>query len=103
MTDPNDMEDPQAGEILPPLLLDDWYAFCMECKGLGQLQSQAIDGAIKLGYELAWQQLKQLMQAALPYFEAGVRDTRLKQADANLVRVLAEYKEIANYQRDVNA
>lgn len=82
ITDQNDMEDPQAGEILPPALYEDWFAFCTECKGLWQLQDPALDGLIKLGYELAWQQLKPHFKAALPYFEAGVRDTRLGQADA---------------------
>lgn len=49
MTDPNDMEDQQEGEMLPPELYEDWFAFCMECKELEQLHSPMIDGAIKLG------------------------------------------------------
>ena len=93
MTDPNDMEDPQAGEILPPELYEDWFAFCTECKRLGQLHSPMIDGAIKLGYDLAWQQLKPYMMAALPHYEAGLINT----TDTGKLAGLSAYKEITNY------
>lgn len=63
----------------------------------GHCQNSVADKFVKVGMELAWQQLKPLMQAALPYFEAGVMDTRVGQADANLVRLLDEFKEIATY------
>ena len=93
MTDPNDMEDQQEGEMLPPELYEDWFAFCTECKRLGQLHSPMIDGAIKLGYDLAWQQLKPYMMAALPYYEAGLTNT----TDAVELKGLAAYQEMANY------
>lgn len=86
-------------EPLPPPMHENWLAFCAECKGLGQLQSPILDGLIKLGMELAWYQLKPHLTAALPYFEAGVRDTRLKPADGSLVLALAAYTEIATYDK----
>ena len=92
--DPNDMEDPQSGEILPPMLYDLFWSYCLSVHG------EVYALSVKAGMELAWKQLKPLMQAALLYFEAGVRDTRLAQADANLVRLLAEYKEIATYDKE---
>ena len=97
MTDPNDMEDPQAGEVLPPMLYEVWWAMAMRVKPRGQTQNSACDKMIKQGMELAYQQLKPLMQAALPYFEAGVCDTRTGQADAGKLAELERYKGIVNY------
>ena len=94
LIEPVDQEATQSGEILPPMLYDLYWNDCMSI----YTRNAGEDRAFKAGMELAWQQLKPLMQAALPYFEAGVRDTRLAQADANLVRLLAEYKEIASYE-----
>ena len=84
-------------EPLPPMLYEDWLAFCIECKGLGQLQDKTVDGLIKLGYELAYQQLKPMLKAALPYYETGLRDTRLGQADAHKLAELAAYQEVASH------
>ena len=98
MTDPNDMEDPQAGEILPPMLYEVWWAMAMRVKPRGQTQNSACDKMIKQGMELAYQQLKPLMQAALPHYEAGVKDTMFGQADAGKLAELATFKEIANYE-----
>ena len=97
ITDPTDMEDPQAGEVLPPMLLEAWYAFCIECSGLLQHRNPALADLIKFGMELSYQQLKPYMQAALPHYEAGVRDTRMRPADAGKLAELARYKEIAEY------
>jgi hypothetical protein len=47
--------------------------------------------------EMCFELLQPLMQAALPYFEAGVRDTRSGQADAGKLAELAQFKEIAEY------
>ena len=88
MTDPNDMEDPQAGEILPPILYDLFWNDAISFNGELQVLH------FKAGMECVYQALLPRMQAALPYYEAGVRDTRLGQADESVVRALAEYKEL---------
>lgn len=93
MTDPNDMEDPQHGEILPPMLLD---AYWENRASDGGVYSN-YDRAFKDGMEFALELHKPLMQAALPYYEAGVCDTRSVQADAGKLAELARYKEIAEY------
>ena len=106
MTDPNDMEDPQAGEVLPPMLYEAWWAFSMDAQSRAERLNKnaefvrllSVNTKItKVGMEMCFELLQPLMQAALPYFEAGVMDTRVGQADANLVRLLDEFKEIATY------
>ena len=37
MTDPNDMEDPQAGEILPPMLYDAYWENRVSDGGVGRV------------------------------------------------------------------
>ncbi len=103
MTDPNDMEDPQAGEILPPILLEAWYVICLGNENLSQDSSvnESVDRLIKIGMELAYQQLKPLMQAALPYYEAGVKDTRIEPADAGKLAELAAFKELVAYKKEL--
>lgn len=91
MTDPNDMEDPQAGEILPPMLYDLFWERAISFNGELKVLH------FKAGMECVYQALKPLMQAALPYFEAGVHDTRSGQVDAGKLAELARYKEIAEY------
>ena len=93
MTDPNDMEDPQAGEILPPMLYEAYWENRVSDGGV----YSNYDRAFKDGMEFALQQLKPLMQAALPYYEAGVCDTRTGQADSGKLAELERYKEIAEY------
>lgn len=93
--DHNDMEDPQRGEILPPMLLED----CWENRVSDGGVYSNYDRAFKDGMEFAWQQLKPLMQAALPYFEAGVHDTRSGQADAGKLAELAQFKGIVEYEK----
>jgi len=63
----------------------------------GHCQNSVADKFVKVGMELAWQQLKPLMQAALPYYEAGVCDTRLGPADAVKLAELSAFQEIVNY------
>ena len=94
MTDPNDMEDPQAGEILPPMLYEAWWENC-----LCDIEICESNRIFRRGMEFAYKQLKPLMQAALPYYEAGVHDTRSGQADAGKLAELAWYKEIAEYEK----
>jgi len=94
MTDPNNMEDPQAGEILPPMLYEAWWA----CVAQNDSESVYEDELVKRGMECACAALKPLMQAALPYFEAGVRDTRMGPADAGKLAELAAYQEVATYE-----
>ena len=91
MTDPNDMEDPQAGEILPPMLYDLFWERAISFNGELKVLH------FKAGMECVYQALKPLMQAALPYFEAGVCDTRTGQADAGKLAELERYKGIVNY------
>ncbi len=98
MTDHNDMEDPQAGEVLPPMLLENWYAFCLESKSQGEHDAAFIHSVLKIGMEIAWKSLHPYLKAALPYFEAGVCDTRSGQADAGKLAELATFKEIANHE-----
>ena len=76
MNDLNDMEDPQAGEILPPMLYELFWNEAISFNGELQVLH------FKAGMECVYHALKPLMQAALPYYEAGVKDTRLGQADA---------------------
>ena len=99
MLDDNDMEDPQAGEILPPMLLESWYAICLECSDMGYNQDDMMlhYGLIKIGMEAAFLQLKPYMQAALPHYEAGLRDTRMEQADGQKLAELAAFKELVTY------
>ena len=98
MTNPNDMEDPQAGEVLPPMLLENWYAFCLESESQNKNNAACINSVLKIGMEIAWKSLHPYLKAALPYFEAGVCDTRSGQADAGKLAELAMFKEIANYE-----
>ena len=92
MTDPNDMEDPQFGEILPPMLYDLFWNEAISFNGELKVLH------FKAGMECVYQALKPLMQAAMPYYEAGVMDTRTGQTDAGKLAELAMFKEIANYE-----
>lgn len=92
-----DQEDPQAGEILPPMLLEAcWEALMDEHV---KYETCAEDRAFKAGMIHCFEALQPHMQAALPYYEARIRDTRLGRADERLVMALAQYQELANYQR----
>lgn len=91
------MEDPQAGEILPPMLYEDWFINCLARVPVGE-QDILYDAYVKLGMELAYQYLQPYLKAALPYYEAGLRDTRMGQADAGKLAELARYKELATYE-----
>jgi hypothetical protein len=53
----------------------------------------------KRGMECCYKLLLPYIKAALPYFEAGVRDTRSGKADAGKLAELARYKEIAEYEK----
>jgi len=97
MTDPNDMEDPQASEILPPMLLEDWYADRIERGGV--ITNKIDDALVKYGMQRSYELLLPLMQAALPYYEAGLCDTRMGPADAGKLKESAAYKEIACYEQ----
>ena len=94
MTDHNDMEDPQAGEILPPMLYDLFWNEAISFNGELKVLH------FKEGMECVYQALKPIMQAALPYFEAGVHDTRSGQADAGKLAELDAFKELVTYGRD---
>jgi hypothetical protein len=95
MTDPNDMEDPQAGEVLPPMLHDLFWE-----------RAISFDGELKVlhfkaGMECVYQALKPLMQAALPHYEAGLPDTRVGQENGQKLGDLAQFKEIVEYGNGV--
>ena len=92
MTDPTDMEDPQAGEILPPMLYDLFWERAISFNGELKVLH------FKAGMECVYKALKPLMQAALPYFEAGVCDTMKGQADEGKLAELERYKGIAEYE-----
>lgn len=92
MTDPNDMEDPQFGEILPPMLYDLFWNEAISFNGELKVLH------FKAGMECVYQALLPYLKAALPYYEAGVHDTRSGQADAGKLAKLAMFKEIANYE-----
>ena len=91
MTDPNDMEDPQAGEVLPPMLYDLFWNEAISFNGELKVLH------FKAGMECVYKALKPLMQAALPHYEAGVMDTRTGQVDAGKLAELAQFKEIVEY------
>ena len=93
-TQPQDQEDPQSGEILPPMLLEDWYADRIGRGGIITSDQATDDALVKYGMQRACELFRPYLKAALPYYEAGVRDTRIEQADASVVRALAEYKEL---------
>ena len=108
MTDPNDMEDPQAGEVLPPMLYEAWWAFSMDAQSRAEhlnkdaefVRLLSVNTKIaKVGMEMCFELLQPLMQAALPYFEAGVCDTRTGQADAGKLAELAQFKGIVEYEK----
>ena len=108
MTDHNDMEDPQAGEILPPMLYEAWWAFSMDAQSRAERLNKDAEFVrllsvhtkiAKVGMEMCFELLQPLMQAALPYFEAGLCDTRTGQADAGKLAELAKYKEIVCYEQ----
>ena len=84
-------------EPLPPMLHASWAAFCDECRDSGQIESTLLDGLIKLGFELCWDDLKPLLTAAMPCVEAMARDTRIAQADGELLVVLAKMKELVEH------
>jgi hypothetical protein len=90
-----DPEDPQAGEILPPMLLDRYWMDCMSWPGDRRSQSENV--VFKQGMELAYEQLKPHLKAALPCVEAIARDTRLKEADGGLLLLSATLKELVEY------
>ena len=93
MTDHNDMEDPQAGEVLPPMLYDLFWERAISFNGELKVLH------FKAGMECVYKALKPLMQAALPYFEAGLCDTRTVQADAGKLAELAQFKGIVEYEK----
>ena len=84
-------------EPLPPMLHASWSAFCDECRDSGQLESPLFDGLIKLGFELCWNDLKPLLAVAMPCVEAMARDTRMAQADGELLLALATMKELVDH------
>ena len=92
MTDPNDMEDPQFGEILPPMLYDLFWNEAISFNGELKVLH------FKAGMECVYQAILPYLKAALPYYEAGVMDTRSGQVDAGKLAELATFKEIANYE-----
>ena len=94
MTDPNDMEDPQQSEILPPELYETWWNFCLDA-GSNFDKEYSWNGVFRMGMELAYQQLLPYMQAALPYYEAGLINT----TDAVKLKELAQFKEMATYEQ----
>ncbi len=100
MTDPNDMEDPQVGEVLPPMLLEAYWTDVMAITS-EERDCDVVDADryIKHGVELCFKTLLPHMQAALPYYEAGVKDTRIGQADAGKLAELAVYKELVEYEQ----
>lgn len=91
MNDHKDMEDPQAGEILPPMLYDLFWNDAISFNGELQVLH------FKAGMECTYQALKPYLRAALPHYEAGLRDTRLGQADAGKLAELEKFKEIAEH------
>ena len=93
MTDPNDMEDPQAGEVLPPMLYDLFWERAISFNGELKVLH------FKAGMECVYQALLPYLKAALPYFEAGVCDTRTGQADAGKLAELERYKGIVEYEK----
>lgn len=95
MTDPNDMEDPQAGEILPPMLLDAYWENRVSDGGI----YSNYDRAFKDGMEFCFQLLMPYLKAVLPHYEAGVKDTRLEPADAGKLAELAKFKEVVCYEQ----
>ena len=98
MTDPNDMEDPQAGEILPPILYEAWWS--EDTVISGSQGGIAMEGmGFKRGMEFCFVKLLPLLKAALPYYEAGVMDTRTGQADAGKLAELAQFKGIVEYEK----
>jgi hypothetical protein len=88
--DPNDMEDPQAGEILPPMLLELFWQGALTFNG------DLHDQHFKAGMECTYKALLPLLKFALPYCEAGLRDTRIAQADGKLLMELAQFKGLVN-------
>ena len=91
MTDYNDMEDPQSGEILPPMLYDLFWDEAISFNGELKVLH------FKAGMECVYQALLPYLKSALPYYEAGVHDTRSGQVDAGKLAELATFKEIAEY------
>ncbi len=96
MTDSNDMEDPQAGEVLPPMLLEAWWEALV-----GEhvkYETRAEDRAFKDGMVCCYETLHPFLDAALPCVEAMARDTRLRKADEKLLLLSAILKELVEYE-----
>ncbi len=97
--DPNDMEDPQVGEVLPPMLYEALWEDAMEQWQRGNANDSVRGKAVKIGMELCFKLLLPYLKAALPCVEAMARDTRLKEADGALLVLAAQIKELTVYEQ----